>query len=291
MTVIHPWHLTLGLGAMLALVAPPVPAQGLRSSGAAAADTFAELHLRLEQAADEQLQSVAQEGRRAPAGSSRRLEVATKQSMEVGTLGRAFPLRRFSPSAQDSGLSGFRAAGAVARLRELGVDAGRIFAEEGVPLELLSVAGVESAFNPNAVSYKGAAGLWQLMPETAARFGLRIQSGADDRFDPLLSTRAAARYLRSLFFRFGDWALALAAYNAGEGAVQRGIDRGGTHDFWRLRAKNQLPRETRAYVPAVLAGTELPAGSKLLRQAGGRGHEGRGSGQLNLVYAEMRAGN
>jgi hypothetical protein len=143
----------------------------------------------------------------------------------------------------------------VARLKltQLGVDSMQVFREEGVPLELLAVAEVESAFDPRALSPKGARGLWQFMPATAGRFGLRVDAARDERLHPAPATRAAARYLRWLYERFGDWRLALAAYNAGEGRVEQAIRRGGTRDFRQLAARGLLPEETRRYVPAVLA--------------------------------------
>jgi transglycosylase-like protein with SLT domain len=139
------------------------------------------------------------------------------------------------------------------RFQLLGVDAGRIFREEGVPVELLRIAQVESNWKPFALSPKGAFGLWQLMPATARRYGLRVDPMRDDRADMDKSTRAAARYLRDLHLRFGDWALALAAYNAGEDALQRAMERGENNDFWNLSQRKLLPAETRAYVPAILA--------------------------------------
>ncbi|HEV8383969.1 MAG TPA: lytic transglycosylase domain-containing protein, partial [Candidatus Acidoferrales bacterium] len=137
-------------------------------------------------------------------------------------------------------------------------DAARIFEEEGVPLELLVVAEVESGFNPLALSPKGARGPWQLMPATAQRFGLRVNGQTDERVHPERSTRAAARYLRELYAQFGDWELALAAYNAGEQRVASAIERGGTRDFWQLAQQQLLPEETRRYVPAVLGLQNLP---------------------------------
>jgi hypothetical protein len=125
---------------------------------------------------------------------------------------------------------------------------------EGVPVRLLNVARVESGFRPWALSPKGARGLWQFMPDTARRFGLRVDGQRDERVDPERATRAASQYLRFLHGLFGDWKLALAAYNAGEGRVGRAIGRGRTRDFYELSRRGLLPAETRRYVPAVLAG-------------------------------------
>ncbi len=129
----------------------------------------------------------------------------------------------------------------------------RILAEEQVPIELLAVALVESGFNPLALSPKGARGIWQLMPATAQRYGLTVGPMNDHRTHPEHSTRAAARYLHDLYQQFGDWKLALAAYNWGEGKVQRVINRTGVRDFDELARRGLLPLETRKYVPAVLA--------------------------------------
>jgi soluble lytic murein transglycosylase-like protein len=129
----------------------------------------------------------------------------------------------------------------------------RILIEEKLPLEVLSVALVESGFNPLALSPKGARGIWQLMPNTARRYGLTVAPGDDHRTHPEHATRAAARYMRDLYQIFGDWELTLAAYNAGEGRVQRAIERAGAHSFNELARRRLLPLETRNYVPAVLA--------------------------------------
>jgi len=124
------------------------------------------------------------------------------------------------------------------------------FQAEGVPLELLAVGWVESRFNPLALSPKGARGVWQFMPETARRYGLQVNDRRDDRTDFALSTRAAARHLSDLYRQFGDWPLALAAYNAGADRVEAAIARARTRDFGLIRP--WLPAETQDYVPAVL---------------------------------------
>ena len=141
----------------------------------------------------------------------------------------------------------------VARYGDYQNTLGRILVEERVPIELLAVALVESGFNPQALSPKGARGIWQLMPATAARYGLTVEPLNDHRTHPEHSTRAAARYLRDLYQQFGDWKLALAAYNWGEGKVQRVIAKTGLRNFDELARRGLLPLETRNYVPAVLA--------------------------------------
>ncbi len=141
----------------------------------------------------------------------------------------------------------------VARYGDYQNALGRILVEEQVPIELLAVAFVESRFNPLALSPKGARGIWQLMPATAARYGLTVEPLNDHRTHPEHSTRVAARYMRDLYQQFGDWKLALAAYNWGEGKVQRVIDRTGLRDFDEMARRGLLPLETRNYVPAVLA--------------------------------------
>jgi soluble lytic murein transglycosylase-like protein/Kef-type K+ transport system membrane component KefB len=141
----------------------------------------------------------------------------------------------------------------LARYREYSEPLGRILIEEKVPVGLLAVALIESGFNPLALSPKGARGIWQFMPDTAARYGLAVGAADDHRTHPEHSTRAAAQYLRDLHRRFGDWKLALAAYNWGENKLQRIIKRTGIRDFDELARRGLLPLETRKYVPAVLA--------------------------------------
>lgn len=138
----------------------------------------------------------------------------------------------------------------------------KIFDREGLPRTLLLVGLVESGYIPTARSPKNAMGIWQLIPETAMRFGLEVNS-KDERTDPVKSTEAAARYLKFLYARFGDWPLALAAYNAGERRIQDAIQRSQAHDFWRLVESGALPRETQGYVPAVLAAQYLVEGRYL----------------------------
>ena len=132
-----------------------------------------------------------------------------------------------------------------------------ILQNEGIPQEIAAVVVVESGGRSNALSPKGALGLWQLMPDTARRYGLVVTPSRDERLDVERSTRAAARYLRDLYQQFGSWPLALAAYNAGEQRVQRAVERSGITDFIQLSSLRLLPQETRNYVPAVLSAMQL----------------------------------
>ena len=137
------------------------------------------------------------------------------------------------------------------RYREM---ATRVFKEEGVPTDLIWLAQVESGWNPYANSWAGARGIWQFMPATGTRFGLSQNYWVDERSNPEKSTRAAARYLKWLANRYrGDWSLALAAYNTGEGNVDSAINRSGSRDFWHLHRNGYMAQETRNYVPAILA--------------------------------------
>src|SRR5581483_1917062 len=125
----------------------------------------------------------------------------------------------------------------------------RILKEEGVPQDLIYLAQAESGFHPLAVSRVGARGIWQFMGSRARGYGLSHNMYVDDRQDPEKSTRAAARHLKDLYNQFGDWYLAMAAYNSGPGTVQAAVKRTGYADFWELYRRNVLPRETRNYVP------------------------------------------
>jgi membrane-bound lytic murein transglycosylase D len=130
-----------------------------------------------------------------------------------------------------------------------------ILKEEGVPQDLIYLAQAESGFHPLAVSRVGARGIWQFMGSRARGYGLQHNLWVDDRQDPEKSTRAAARHLRDLYGQFGDWYLAMAAYNSGPGTVQAAVRRTGYADFWELYRRNVLPKETRNYIPIILAVT------------------------------------
>ncbi|HEX3681198.1 MAG TPA: transglycosylase SLT domain-containing protein [Bryobacteraceae bacterium] len=131
----------------------------------------------------------------------------------------------------------------------------RIFTEEGVPQELIYLAQAESGFLPRAVSYKKAVGMWQFIPGTGATYNLVHTPTYDERFDPEKATRAAAKFLKDLYARYGDWYLAMAAYNCGAGAVDRAIERTGYADYWELLKRRALPKETSNYVPIIVAMT------------------------------------
>jgi membrane-bound lytic murein transglycosylase D len=127
-----------------------------------------------------------------------------------------------------------------------------ILAQEGVPQDLIYLSVAESGFQPQALNGRsGAGGMWQFMPTGA--YGLARNGFFDERFDPEKSTRAYARYIKSLYNQFGDWYLAMAAYDWGPGNIQKAVQRTGYADFWELYRRNAMPAETRAYVPQILA--------------------------------------
>jgi membrane-bound lytic murein transglycosylase D len=129
----------------------------------------------------------------------------------------------------------------------------KVFEEEGLPLDLIYMAHVESAYKTTAYSRARARGVFQFIAATGRRYGLRIDYWVDERLDPEHSARAAAAYLRDLYGEFGDWYLALAAYNAGEGKIRSALRRSGKDDFWGIARTRYIRRETKNYVPAILA--------------------------------------
>ena len=128
-----------------------------------------------------------------------------------------------------------------------------ILKQQGIPQDLIYLALAESGFHPLAVSRVGARGIWQFMGSRGRGYGLSHNMYVDDRQDPEKSTRAAARHLKDLYNQFGDWYLAMAAYNSGPGTVQAAVKRTGYADFWELYRRNVLPKETRNYVPIIVA--------------------------------------
>jgi membrane-bound lytic murein transglycosylase D len=140
-----------------------------------------------------------------------------------------------------------------------------VFTAQKVPSELVWLAEVESSFNREALSPVGAAGLFQLMPDTAKRFGLSLWP-RDQRYQPAPSATASAQYLRYLYNHFQDWRLALAAYNAGEGTVQKLLKRYKTHSYDDIAP--HLPAETQMYVPRIEAVLQTREGAKLEQLSG-----------------------
>ncbi|MBN2655349.1 MAG: transglycosylase SLT domain-containing protein [Nitrospirae bacterium] len=132
-----------------------------------------------------------------------------------------------------------------------------VLKERKMPDELVFLPLIESGFNTNAYSKARAVGPWQFISGTAKRYGLVIDWWRDERKDPVKSTRAAADYLNDLYKMFGSWKLALAAYNAGEGRVARTLKKNNANDYWELLNKNQLPLETRNYVPRFIAAATI----------------------------------
>jgi membrane-bound lytic murein transglycosylase D len=128
----------------------------------------------------------------------------------------------------------------------------RVMAEEGVPQDLIYLAVAESGFQPRALNgHSGAGGMWQFMPDS--RYGLARNGYVDERFDPEKSTRAYARYMKFIYDQLGDWYLSMAGYDWGAGNVQRAVQKTGYADFWELYKRNNLPAETKNYVPEILA--------------------------------------
>lgn len=127
--------------------------------------------------------------------------------------------------------------------------------KHGLPSDLKHLPILESALKPHAVSRAGAVGLWQFMPATGREYGLKINNAVDERKDPHKSSDAAARFLKDLHRRYKDWALALAAYNAGPGRVNRAMKKARSRNFWKIQ--KYLPRETRSYVPGFIAASYI----------------------------------
>jgi membrane-bound lytic murein transglycosylase D len=186
--------------------------------------------------------------------------IAPKLKFELNQTSSAIPLELADPVLayihffqSDRGRSilqaGYRRSGKYRALIQ------RIFAEEGVPQELIYLAQAESGFLPRAVSYKNAVGMWQFIAGTGSIYQLQRNATYDERLDPEKATRAAAKYLKDLYARYNDWYLAMAAYNCGAGAVDRAVERTGYADYWELLKRHALPKETSGYVPIILAMT------------------------------------
>jgi membrane-bound lytic murein transglycosylase D len=138
----------------------------------------------------------------------------------------------------------------------------RVLAEEGLPAELIFVAQEESGFLPRALSNKACVGMWQFAKFRGKEYGLEQTASTDDRMDPEKATRAAAHHLHDLYDHFGDWYLAIAAYDCGPACVDHAVMRTGYADYWMLRKLNVLPKETANYVPVILAMTIIAKNAK-----------------------------
>ncbi len=134
-----------------------------------------------------------------------------------------------------------------------------IIKENKLPQDTIYLAMIESGFSPFALSRSGAAGIWQFIPSTGRRYGLRIDYWVDERRDPVKSTYAAMNYLKNLYKYFGSWWLAWASYNAGEGRIMRAISKARTDDFWEIADRRFIRRETRQYVPKLMAAALITA--------------------------------
>src|SRR5437867_1108125 len=154
-------------------------------------------------------------------------------------------IHHFSGRGKNTLIAGTRRAGRYRALIQ------RILDEEGVPQELIHLAQAESGFLPRAISRKAAAGMWQFMAWRGQEYGLERTRYTDDRLDPERATRAAARHLRDLYHRYGDWYLAIAAYDCGPGVIDKAVERTGYADFFELRNHRMLPAETTNYVPII----------------------------------------
>ena len=212
---------------------------------AAQDDPFASYHRVIE----ERLVSMSEAGGAAP---QKALEVPAASGRKIAPAIALADFARKFWGGRDAEVSA-----AMSRLERYRPTLEHILEQEGVPKNLVSVVLVESGAQPLALSPKQARGLWQFIPATARQYGLTVTSAKDERVHIEQSTRAAARYLRDLYKKFGDWPLALVAYNAGAEAVQRALQRGHATTFSQISAARLLPEETRNYVPAVLSAMEL----------------------------------
>lgn len=240
------WTQQLGiLVVVVALVASAWPQTAHYAVPAASVgDDFSAYHHALDSAADLALANVVLE-----AEISMQTDTATNSTTDPdGAL-----LHQFAQQYWNGNDEAVRRA--VARVTQLRPMLTPILHEQGIPDEAVALVLVESAGQAWALSPKGARGVWQFMPATARRYGLAVTTNRDERTDVVKSTRAAARYLRDLYQRFGDWRLAFAAYNSGEQAVERAVARTGQYDFSRI--DRALPEETRNYVPAVMNAMQL----------------------------------
>ena len=247
----------------------PVHAQSMTAVNSPDRDPFAAFHAELDRAADNALADTVRRMADAASDDSRTTRPRSPESLLLDFD------QRYRPTAK-LGLGA-----AMNRLDQLRPVVEPILEREAIPTELASAIVVESGARPNALSPKGALGLWQLMPETARRYGLVVNPHRDERLDVEKSTHAAASYLRDLYQQFGSWPLALAAYNAGEQSVQHAVDHAGNSDFLQLSNLRLLPQETRNYVPAVLSVMQLLGAGQLPNPP----RAWRNTGSSELIFA------
>ena len=187
------------------------------------------------------------------------VDPALKQQIDQRVRGIQSDLPMFSNETVDGLVTYFQGDGrpfiekVLRRIGRYRSTISPILRKHGLPQDLIYLAAAESGFNPFALSRAGAKGLWQFMRYEGKKYGCRIDSWVDEREDPVKATEAAASYLKELYQEFGDWLLAMASYNGGRGRVGRAIERTGYADFWELHKRRVLPRETRNYVPIILA--------------------------------------
>lgn len=196
----------------------------------------------------------------APAGPSRpQVPAASQAGWDIANLPHErvdFWVDRFTSGDKREEIAGY-----LARMPQYESMIRGKLRERGMPQDLLYMAMIESGFNPQARSAWGAAGMWQLVADTARRHGLRVDDEVDERLDPEKSTDAALDYLAKLYERFESWYLTAAAYNVGENRVARimveqtGNDSGTDADFYRIR--HLLPPETQEFVPAMIAAARI----------------------------------
>ena len=234
---------------------------------------FAAYHQALDYAADEALANVKRDA-----------EIGRVATSSV-VLPDATMVHKFAQQYWNGNDEAVRRA--IERVTQLRPVLSPILDEEGVPGSVAALVLVESAGKATAQSSKGARGIWQFMPETARRYGLTVNSQDDERLNVPKSTHAAARYLRDLFNQFGNWPLAFAAYNAGEKLVEKASLTGGSKDFSLLSSRRLLPAETREYVPAVLAASNLLSRNNSLFDNNAREVHSTPA----LLYAGPAAGN
>ncbi|MGH7894563.1 MAG: lytic transglycosylase domain-containing protein [Candidatus Binatia bacterium] len=188
-------------------------------------------------------------------------------SVEDGTLGTGMPASALAHPRTLAWTRRLCASSAERAMAVLGISHRRaqlprleaVLAQHGLPRALLAVPAIESRFHADARGSHGELGIWQLRPATARRFGLQVSDERDDRTHLERATRAAASYLAFLHERYDDWPLAIAAYNAGEGRVDRALARRPGATFWDLAEYRVLPKLSRDYVPKVFAVVRIVA--------------------------------